>query len=59
MFMEKGKKIPNLATLLAGYPSRSVDYFLYKQTAFFFTTIIVFIFKTSGYDGDCDGLWIQ
>ena len=24
----------------------------------FFTTIVVFIFKTSGYNGKCDGLWV-
>ena len=34
-------------------------FFIYKQIAFFLTTIVVFIFETSGYSGQCDGLWLQ
>ena len=45
MSRQQGVQISDLFTI-----------FFNKQMAFFFTTIIFFTFKTSEYNGECDGL---
>ena len=57
---------PFLATLRLGCPGNWVarlwiclPFFYINKWDFCFTTIIVFIFKTSGYNGECDGLWVR
>ena len=39
--------------------NRFVDHFNKQMWHFCLTTIIVLIYKTSGYNDQCDGLWLQ
>ena len=52
-------KIPNLVTRSVARNGFVDHFFFINEWHFCFTTIIVLNFKTFGYNGEFDGLWVH
>ena len=58
LFIKNGSQIHNLATLQPGHPSKCEARNFYWTNGIFFKQLLLFFFKTSGYTGQFDGLWV-